>query len=190
MLWDAYCLAFFGFLHVSEFTTPNLTGYNPSVHLSLQDVSIDSRENPSVLKVNIKQSKTDPFRRGIQIYLGATNSDICPIFGILSYLARRGSQPGHSSQRIVKASPDNHSVQPWTQFYLKCRLIPAFTSLTVSALEQQPPQPKRTYLMCVYQDARKMAERCLPKIHPHTSKWTRKVLLTACLSLIQYSKAD
>jgi len=61
------------------------------VHLLLQDVSIDNRENPSVLKINIKQSKTD---QGVQIYLGATNSDICPIFGILTYLARRGSQPG------------------------------------------------------------------------------------------------
>ena len=83
----------FQILRVSEFTTPNLTDYDPSVHLSLQDVSIDNRENSSVLKINIKQSKTDPFRQGVQIYLGATNSDICPIFGILPYLARRGSQP-------------------------------------------------------------------------------------------------
>ena len=94
MLWAACCLAFFGFVCVSEFTTPNLTDYNLSVHLSLQDVSIDNRENPGVLKVNIKQSKTDPFWQGIQIYLGATNSDVCPIFGILPYLARRGSQLG------------------------------------------------------------------------------------------------
>ena len=76
MLWAACCLAFFVFVCVSEFTTPNLTDYNLSVHLSLQDVSIDNRENPGVLKVNIKQSKTDPFWQGIQIYLGATNSDV------------------------------------------------------------------------------------------------------------------
>ena len=94
MPWAACCLAFFGFLRVSEFTTPNLTDYDPSVHLSRQDVSINNRENPSVLKINIKQSKTDPFRQGVQIYLGTTNSDVCPIFGILPYLARRGSQPG------------------------------------------------------------------------------------------------
>ena len=68
--------------------------YDPSVHLSLQDVSIDNRENPSILKVNIKQSKTDPLRQGIQIYLGAPNSDVCPIFGILPYLAKRRSKLG------------------------------------------------------------------------------------------------
>ena len=49
MLWAACCLAFFGFLRVSEFTTPNLTDYDPSVHLSLQDVYIDNRENPRVM---------------------------------------------------------------------------------------------------------------------------------------------
>ena len=94
MLWAACCLAFFGFLRVSEFTTPTLTDYDPSVHLSLQDISVDNRDNPNVLKINIKQSKTDPFRQGVQVYLGATNTEVCPILGILPYLAQRGAQPG------------------------------------------------------------------------------------------------
>ena len=46
MLWAACCLAFFGFLCVSEFTIPNERSYDSSCHLSLQDVAIDSRENP------------------------------------------------------------------------------------------------------------------------------------------------
>ena len=94
MLWAACCLAFFGFLRVSEFTIPSQDAYDPSVHLSLQDISVDSRDNPSLLKVTIKQSKTDPFRQGVQIYLGATNTPVCPVIGILPYLAQRGHQPG------------------------------------------------------------------------------------------------
>ena len=37
--------------------------------------------------VKIKQSKTDPFQRGVDIYLGATGGTLCPIKAILPYLA-------------------------------------------------------------------------------------------------------
>jgi len=48
MLWAVCCLAFFGFLLVSEFTIPSQDAYDPSVHLSLQDISINSRDNLSL----------------------------------------------------------------------------------------------------------------------------------------------
>ena len=44
MLWAACCLAFFGFLCVSEFTVPNQLNY--STHLSLNDVFVDNPANP------------------------------------------------------------------------------------------------------------------------------------------------
>jgi len=75
MLWATCCLAFFGFLCVSEFTIP--TDYDPSLHLSMQDIAIDHRDNPSILKVIIKQSKTDPFRQGVQIYIPGSNTQKC-----------------------------------------------------------------------------------------------------------------
>ena len=61
MTWAACCLAFFGFLRVSEFTIPSQEQYDKSCHLSLNDVSLDNRDNPRMLKISIKQSKTDPF---------------------------------------------------------------------------------------------------------------------------------
>ena len=61
MLWDMCCLALFGFLRVSEFTIPGEASFNPTCHLSLKDVAIDNREDPRLLQVAIKQSKTDPF---------------------------------------------------------------------------------------------------------------------------------
>ena len=48
----------------------------------------------NLLKVTIKQSKTDPFCQGVDIYLGATQKPICPISGILPYLAARGNRAG------------------------------------------------------------------------------------------------
>ena len=94
MLWAACCLAFFGFLRVSEFTVPTQHDYDASTHLSLSDISVDNRNNPQLIKVHIKQSKTDPFRQGTDIYLGATDNSICPISGLIPYLSIRGAQPG------------------------------------------------------------------------------------------------
>ena len=94
MTWAACCLAFFGFLRVSEFTIPSQEQYDQSCHLSLGDVSLDNRDTPRLLRIHIKQSKTDPFRRGVEIYLGATDASICPLKGILPYLALRGRCEG------------------------------------------------------------------------------------------------
>ena len=37
--------------------------------------------------MRLKQSKTDPFRRGVSIYLGRTQTDLCPVVAILAYIA-------------------------------------------------------------------------------------------------------
>ena len=47
-----------------------------------------------MLQVKIKHSKTYPFRKGVNIYLGATRRDLYPIRGILSCLALRGNRSG------------------------------------------------------------------------------------------------
>ena len=94
MMWAACCLAFFGFLRVSEFTIPSYTQFDEEVHLCLDDISVDCRDNPQALRLRLKQSKTDPFRRGVSIYLGTTENNLCPVKGILSYLAMRGSRAG------------------------------------------------------------------------------------------------
>ena len=49
MMWAACCLAFFGFLRVSEFTTPTQTAYDSTQHLSLCDTPVDSKESPQLL---------------------------------------------------------------------------------------------------------------------------------------------
>ena len=49
---------------------------------------------PKQLIVQIKQSKTDSFRHGVTLWLGKTDCTICPVTGILPYLAARGPRPG------------------------------------------------------------------------------------------------
>jgi len=72
-----------------------LQDYDPSVHLSYNNLSNDSRgDSPSVVQVHIKQSKTDPFCKGIRLCLGNTDSDVCPLKAILPYMVTRGTKLG------------------------------------------------------------------------------------------------
>ena len=105
------CLPFFGFLRLSEFTIPSDSQFDKALHLCLNNISIDNRDNPKLLQIRLKQSKTDPFRRGVSIYLGATESNLCPAKGILPYLALRGTH--YSFTQMEEALLDNDSKQHW-----------------------------------------------------------------------------
>ena len=94
MLWAAALLCFFGFLRAGEITVPSDTAYDEGAHLNFADVAIDSFIDPQVIKVRIKASKTDPFRLGVDIYLGRTRKELCAIAAILPYLFQRGPGPG------------------------------------------------------------------------------------------------
>lgn len=90
MLWAASCTCFFGFLRSGEVTVPSMREYDPEGHLSEGDVALDSQKNPSIVRVNIKASKTDPFRRGVYVFLGRTGNELCPVEAVAAYLVGRG----------------------------------------------------------------------------------------------------
>ena len=92
MLWAVSCLCFFGFPRTGELTIPTEADYDPGVNLNFSDVAVDSKSNPSLLRVHKKASKTDPFRKGIHIFMGSTGNDLCPVNAMLAYLAHRGPQ--------------------------------------------------------------------------------------------------
>ena len=94
MIWAACCLAYFGLLRVSEFTSSSPNHFDPSRDLLLSDVAIDNRACPSLIQITLKQSKGDQFRKGAQIYLGRTTHAVCPVHALVQYLARRGDTPG------------------------------------------------------------------------------------------------
>lgn len=95
MFWAACLLAYFVFfLRSAEFTVPSLSAFNPSVHLSASDVSVDVPLNPSCHQVFIKASKTDPFRKGCNILIGLGSPPLSAVQAVVSYLARRSHRPG------------------------------------------------------------------------------------------------
>ena len=108
MLWAAVTLAFFGFLRSGEVTVPSDSAFDPAAHLTFDDVKVDNITNPTLLKIRLKASKTDPFRNGIDIVVGRTNNKLCPVTAVLAYLAARGNGPGF----LFKFQDGRHLTKP------------------------------------------------------------------------------
>lgn len=85
---------FYGFFRLGEITSPTVTTYDPSIHLSYTDLSVDNIVDPTLITIAIKQSKTDQFRAGANVCLARTSTDLCPVAALLSYIALRRDNPG------------------------------------------------------------------------------------------------
>ena len=94
MLWAACCLAFFGFLRAVELTVPGDDAFDAATHLTREDLAVDIPGSPTVFRVTLKASKTDPFRRGVALYIGKGSPDLCPVKALVSYLLVQGERVG------------------------------------------------------------------------------------------------
>jgi hypothetical protein len=98
MLRAAMRLAYYGFLRVSEFCSPSPSRFDHACHLGAPDITFFFNGGSlSHMSVHIKQSKTDPFRVGQTIHIGATNDDRCPVLAIREYMSL--SHPGGDVSR-------------------------------------------------------------------------------------------
>ena len=89
MLWAACCTGFFGFMRAGEFTVSHFCEFDQSSALCTSGISVDSHSDPTIVRILLRQSKTDPFRRGVAIYLGRTGRDLCPVTALLAFIAIR-----------------------------------------------------------------------------------------------------
>jgi hypothetical protein len=84
MLTAAFSLAFFGFLRCGEFTIVNQKHENI---LRIADIKMDADRNGFTL--TLRSSKTDPFRKGINIRVFKSNKSVCPVRAMCEYLEMR-----------------------------------------------------------------------------------------------------
>ena len=92
MLTSAVLVAFFGLLRVSEYTSPSSVSFDPSAQLMANDVSfLWSRK---IARINIKKSKTDPFRQGVIVRIGMVDHELCPVLALSRFLVHRGECTG------------------------------------------------------------------------------------------------
>ena len=80
ILWAASSVAFFSFCWSGELTVPLEKGFNPSAHLTVNNISVDDLKKPAVQGIHLKKSKTDPFQKGVKIALGRTQKTSCAPF--------------------------------------------------------------------------------------------------------------
>ena len=76
MLWSACTLCFFGFFRIGEITA---SAFRVDSHLGYSDLAVDDSANPTLLRVHLKVSKTDQFRRGMDVFVGSRGNDLCPV---------------------------------------------------------------------------------------------------------------
>ena len=85
MLQCACIIAFYGFLRCGEFTVYNENFFDPDSNLCIADVSFT--QDYAIL--HLKQSKTDPFRKGVDIQLHKLSYEFCPYKILKEYLILR-----------------------------------------------------------------------------------------------------
>ena len=88
-----HCQSFFGFFRSGEITIPAEGAFDPDAHLSFDNVMVDSVQTPQLVRVRLKLSKTDPFRKGVDVFVGRTGNDLCPVAAMLAYMVQRGKGP-------------------------------------------------------------------------------------------------
>ena len=84
LLRSAVTLAFFGFFRSSEYTSPSQQYFDPAHTLLITDIRFSV--NYAMAYINIKSSKTDPFKVGITLRVAAVGSDICPVLALLEFI--------------------------------------------------------------------------------------------------------
>ena len=94
MLWAASCLCFFEFLRSGEVVAPSESHFDPEANLCFDDIRIDCHSHPIYMQVILKAFKTDPFRLGTSLFIGATDSHLCPVTAVISFMVARGNAPG------------------------------------------------------------------------------------------------
>ena len=88
-MWKCLMLtAFFGLLRVSEYTCT--TKYNHTINLNPLDLTFSK----DIVYLNIKASKTDPFRVGFKVRFVKIGGDLCPVTALRHYITYRGAEPG------------------------------------------------------------------------------------------------
>jgi hypothetical protein len=65
-------VGFLPFMRAGEFTSRSAKDFDSSSSLTPHDISVDQHANSSIVCIHMKQSKTDPFGHGVDIYIGRT----------------------------------------------------------------------------------------------------------------------
>ena len=109
----AISIAYFGCLRAGEISYPSTHSFNPKQHLTIKDVTI----HQSTVQLRLKCSKTDQFRRGATIIIGASKQDICPVQITKQFLHLR--KHAHKSDAIFRLRDGSLLTRPRLQAIIR-----------------------------------------------------------------------
>ena len=69
---------------LGELTATFTTGYNPSTHRSMLDVTVDNKDSPQLVSLHLRHAETAQLGEEAYIYL---TSDLCPVAALIPYIA-------------------------------------------------------------------------------------------------------
>lgn len=64
------------------------------MHLSWGDMSVDNVTNPTMVRVHLKRSKCDQLYNEVDVFIGCTADEPCPVTAVFMYMAQRGGGAG------------------------------------------------------------------------------------------------
>ena len=153
MFWAPCCLGYLGFLCALEFTVPNLSTFSVSLHLSIQDVAVNSSSAPSSVRIRIKGSKTHAFQKGCFVHTDLGRHPLCAIQAMMSYLGR--------------CSEPLDSVYNWAASHLdRSWHLPRYQAIfrhTVFASELPPSRPTMGFWI-IWSNNGLLVHQCLPTL--------------------------
>ena len=79
---------------IFEVVAPSETYFDPGANLCFDEIWVDCHSHPTYMQVILKASKTDPFRLGTSLFIGAIDSHLCPVAAVISFMLARGNAPG------------------------------------------------------------------------------------------------
>ena len=185
MFWAAFCTTWFVFLRVSEFTAPP-SGFDPAVHLSLHDVAVDSHLHPSAVFLTIKASKTDLFRKGVQLYLPRTDRLLCPVSSRSYFLHRRGNLAGPLFVFLDGTALSRRHVTDRLRTILAAAGVDGNFSSHSTAFGSALPLP-RAPLRLADQNSGPLVQRRLSRVRAFLQSYSSPGSFTACLFTVVFS---
>lgn len=109
----------FCFLRAGEVTVPTIAGFNNSKNIVWGqmkikgEMKINDETNLQLLRVHLKQSKTDQLGKGIDVYIGKTAYPLCPVVAVMVYMHMTSQGPkiqGHFSNQPMATPLPNHAL--------------------------------------------------------------------------------
>jgi hypothetical protein len=77
-------------LRVSELVAPTTTTHDRNRYLNIEDIEVlPSIDDPRWLRVNIKVSKTDVYREGVELKVATNDTATCPVLAMADWLRVR-----------------------------------------------------------------------------------------------------